>query len=143
MTPTVRPTPAELDALLTQRATTTAAPEVAALRSALSDLRACSLAVAERGLPAPLPLATPRRSYRFFPHGAMASATAAMALAIALPAAMHRTRPSTTPTPDATHIAQANPNVIPDDALLADIQSDLNTSLPDSLQPLATITSAK
>lgn len=132
----VRPTPAELDALLTQAAETTAAPEVAGLRSALADLRACSLASAEGSLTAPPLLTTPRRWYRFFPHGAVASG--AMALAIGLLSAMHRIPSPAKTALDAASMAQADPNAMSDDVLLADIQSDLNTTLPESLQPLAT-----
>jgi hypothetical protein len=135
MNPIVRNTPAELDALLTQPAETTAAPEVDALRSALADLRACSLAWVERSPTAPLLLASPRRLYRFFLHGAMASG--AMALAIGLSSAVHRI-PSPAKSALEAPMAQADPNAISDDVLLADIQSDLHTSLPESLQPLAT-----
>jgi hypothetical protein len=157
MNPKTQLTPAELDALLTQPAATAATTEAAAnseaaaLRSALDDLRTSSLAAADFRLPAPRPAAQPERAPRFAfhlaphlaPRWAMACATAALAAAIAIPVALHQPPQSVANVPVKAPAATADPvaagqTTEQDDALLADIQSDLSSDVPASLQPLAT-----
>jgi hypothetical protein len=147
MNPNTELTPAELDVLLTQPATTAVPAEAAALRSALDDLHTSSLAAADFRLPAPRPAAQPERAPRFAfhltPRWAMACATAALAAAIAIPVALHHPPQGVANVAVKAPAATADPiaagqTAEQDDALLADIQSDLSSDVPASLQPLAT-----
>jgi hypothetical protein len=135
-------TAAEFDAQLTQTAGSATA-EAAALRATLADLRTSSMAAAsmaaEFPFPAPRPDARPSHA-PLLPRWAMATATAAMAVAFAVPAALHHWHPAATApvaSASATEHTAAD-TVAQDDALLADIQTDLSTSIPASLQPLDT-----
>jgi len=146
-------TSAQVDALLRQPGTTAPEfvqhPELAALRSVFADLRSASSAAAAQRRPA---LRHPRAG-RFgpvFSAGWGALAAAALVCAVAVPLALHHRRPvavqaglpvAAAAGPAAAALAQPAATVS-DEALLADVQADLNDSVPSAMLPLSTDSSS-
>jgi len=124
----------ELDALLFRPAETQLAPsassELASLRSVLSDFRAVSIAAADHH----------RRHASIAPAKSRAMsamwvfAAAAYVLCAVIPAAFHRHPTSISMVAAST----SQPiSTVSDEVLLADVQADLDASVPSALLPLA------
>jgi len=118
----------QLDALLHHPEHSNSDPELARLRTVLADLRAASLATASHH--------HSRASItRTHTHGALwaALATAAVLLCAATPLAFHH---HPTPIQPIAAAPQPGPAAITDDALFADVQADIDASVPSPLLPL-------
>ncbi len=139
MTPQTTPqtlTTEQFDALLHAPGQTHADPELAALRSVFSDLRAASAGAAEHHQR--LAAITSRRSYRPL---AWTFAAAALLLSAGTPLAFHRHPAARSPV--ATVAPAAQPAAAVSDAVLyADVQADLDASVPDPMLPLTSDTTA-
>ena len=122
----------QLDALLHHPEHTSSDPELAALRAVFTDLRTASLTAANHH--------QSRASItRTRTHGALwaAFATAAVLLCAATPLAFHH---HPTPIQPVAAAPQTHPAAISDDALFADVQADINASVPSPLLPLTSDT---
>jgi hypothetical protein len=123
----------QLDALLHRTEHSSSDLELTSLRAVFTDLRTSSLAAASHH----------RRHASITPvrtHGVLwgALATAAVLLCAATPLAIHRhpTRIQPVAVTPQPHIAP-----ISDDTLFADVQADVNASVPSPLLPLTNDTS--
>jgi len=118
----------QLDALLHQPEQSSSDPELTSLRAVLTDLRTASLAAANHHQSRAS--IVPARA-----HGALwaAFATAAVLLCAATPLAFHH---HPTPIQPIAAAPQPRPAAITDDALFADVQADINASVPSPLLPL-------
>jgi len=120
----------QLDALLYAPGQVHADPELAALRSVLTDLRAASTEAAEHHQR--LASITSRRSYRPL---AWTFAAAALLLCAGTPLAVHRHPTAGLPVATATPAAQPT-SAVSDAVLYADVQADLDASVPEPMLPL-------
>jgi hypothetical protein len=142
---------AQLDALLRQPDTAPADfaqhPELAALRSVLDDLRSSSFAAAERHRPQARPVSAGLFDH-IFATGWASLAAAALVCAVAVPVALHHRQPAAGHTVAVAAVSSASPatsqpaSTVSDEALLADIQADLNASVPSAMLPLSTDSSS-
>jgi len=127
------PLPTEqLDALLHHPEHSNSDPELASLRAVLTDLRTASITAASyHHRHASI---TPTRT-----HGALwgVFATAAVLLCAATPLAFHH---HPTPIQPVAVAPQPQTTPISDDALFADVQADINASVPSPLLPLTSDT---
>ena len=121
----------QLDALLHAPGQTHPDPEVAALRSVFTDLRTASTIAAEHHQRL-ASITTSRRSYRPL---AWTFAAAALLLCAGTPLAFHRHPTAPLPVAAVTPALQSTPTVS-DAVLYADVQADLDASIPEPMLPL-------
>jgi len=122
----------QLDALLHHPEHPNSDTELASLRAILTDLRSASTAAAHHH--------HSRASItRTHTHGVLwgALATAAVLLCASTPLAIHHYATSIQPV---TVAPQPHPAAISDDALFADVQADVDASVPSPLLPLTSDT---
>ena len=125
----------QLDALLHAPGQTHSDPEVAALRSVFTDLRAASTIAAEHHQRL-ASITSSKRSYRPL---AWTFAAAALLLSAGTPLAIHRHPIASTPVAVATPAPQPAP-AVSDAVLYADVQADLDASVPEPMLPLTSDT---
>jgi len=138
MNPQTTPQPLtteQFDALLYAPDQTHPDPELAALRSVFTDLRAASTVAAEHHQRL-ASITTSRRSYRPL---AWTFAAAALLLFAGTPMAFHRRPAAVSPIAVVTPAAQPVP-AVSDAVLYADIQADLDASVPEPMLPLTSNT---
>jgi hypothetical protein len=122
----------QLDALLHNPEQTNTDAELTSLRATLSDLRAATIATVEHH----------HQHARFIPTRNNAAriwtfATAALILCAAAPVALHH---RVTPAAPVAVAVQQPAATVSDDVLFANVQADLDASVPSPLLPLSTDT---
>jgi hypothetical protein len=141
MTPQTKPqtlTTEELDALLCASSQTHLDPELTALRSVFTDLRAASSSASEHHQRL-ASITSSKLSYRPL---AWTFAAAALLLCAGTPLAFHHHRAAVLPVAIVTPAPQPAPTVS-DAVLYADIQADIDASVPEPMLPLSTDTSTQ